>query len=540
MKKGKVIAICAFSLCAVNLFSPTAFADYSVQYNGGDSPFYINGRTEVLKQGQTITLRVQKEDKTLYLRQSETDIDGKYHFFVDLQQYGKATLLVMKGSMQENGRKELYKSTTDEVNTALGRLNSDEDVATVLQEEANVLQINSEEFVALKSDLLLEYIESKKTYSSLSTFLESWQEACFLVRLRQSTSAEEARKLAADILDEKTLMNKYAGKIYQGDTAEKQTAVFEKLFGKEFRSMGDFYEGLYGAVILREWSSKRNYLEKFSILKDNNDFLELNLNLCDQLGIKADELQQDLANLSLSEIEASEVKSKIAEEYRKLYEKYSEEPPSGYSGGGGNKKNVSVDSSFVPESQYPEATYFKDLSGYEWAREAIDTLAANGILSGREENLFSPRESVTRAEVIQMLVKACNMREKTGETVDFEDVSIDFWGYPSIAAAKSRGIIQGNENGRFQPNEKVTRQDMTVMCYRALQTFDILLQEKTQRTFSDYEKIAPYAQKAVSSFGNAGLMNGRDQNCFAPHETATRAEAAKLIYELWKLVNGKV
>ena len=60
-------------------------------------------------------------------------------------------------------------------------------------------------------------------------------------------------------------------------------------------------------------------------------------------------------------------------------------------------------------------------------------------------------------------------------------------------------------------------------------------EEKEQ--FSDYESISGYARDAVEKLCGIGLINGRDDNSFAPFDFATRAEAAELIYRLLGEIN---
>ena len=54
----------------------------------------------------------------------------------------------------------------------------------------------------------------------------------------------------------------------------------------------------------------------------------------------------------------------------------------------------------------------------------------------------------------------------------------------------------------------------------------------TAEVFSDAESISGYAREAVNKLSGMKLINGRENNSFAPLENATRAEAAELIYRL--------
>ena len=88
----------------------------------------------------------------------------------------------------------------------------------------------------------------------------------------------------------------------------------------------------------------------------------------------------------------------------------------------------------------------------------------------------------------------------------------------------------------FGIGDNVTRQDMAVIIFRAAQ---LKASEKTAG-FSDFEKISDYAKEAVSALYSAKVLSGTGNGNFEPVKFATRAEAAKMIYEALKIgVDGK-
>ena len=83
----------------------------------------------------------------------------------------------------------------------------------------------------------------------------------------------------------------------------------------------------------------------------------------------------------------------------------------------------------------------------------------------------------------------------------------------------------------FGVGKSVSRQDFAVMMYRALA--DNAGDDAVLR-FSDSEEIADYAQAAVKHFVSGGIISGYDDNTFRPNGSITRAEAAKIIYNIIK------
>ena len=57
-----------------------------------------------------------------------------------------------------------------------------------------------------------------------------------------------------------------------------------------------------------------------------------------------------------------------------------------------------------------------------------------------------------------------------------------------------------------------------------------------EKVFADNDEISDYAREAVSALAGSGIIDGVGDNTFAPNQTATRAQTAKLI---WKLLQTK-
>ena len=100
--------------------------------------------------------------------------------------------------------------------------------------------------------------------------------------------------------------------------------------------------------------------------------------------------------------------------------------------------------------------------------------------------------------------------------------------------AKRYGITGGVSATQFAPQENISRQDMAVMLYRAASAKLIPLTDKNQPDFTDWEAVAEYARTAVQTLSGAGIINGTETGEFLPQATATRAQAAKMIYEILK------
>lgn len=207
---------------------------------------------------------------------------------------------------------------------------------------------------------------------------------------------------------------------------------------------------------------------------------------------------------------------------------------SGGSGGGSSGSGNSRPNVPQPQTQpAPTPVTFTDIAGVPWAKEAIEALAAQGVINGMGNGTFKPDDKVTRAQFIKILMLAFKLTEQDA-SCSFTDVKKGEWHYDSIAAAQKLGIVKGKADGSFGVNDEITRQDMAVMVHRAAQKFGVSLNEAgNPQQFSDRSEIAAYAQEAIASMQKAGIINGTGNGRFEPKGNATRAQAAVIIYKLF-------
>ena len=167
-----------------------------------------------------------------------------------------------------------------------------------------------------------------------------------------------------------------------------------------------------------------------------------------------------------------------------------------------------------------------------WAKEAIDALAARGIVQGVGEGSFNPNGNVTRAEFITMLINAFQLSDEHA-TASFSDVNDGAWYSASIATAQKLGIVNGKPDGSFGVHDNISREDMAVMVYKAMMVKQLeLATGEGAAAFDDQASIAAYAQQAVSAMQAEGIIKGMGNGKFAPKQHATRAQAAMIIYNL--------
>lgn len=185
----------------------------------------------------------------------------------------------------------------------------------------------------------------------------------------------------------------------------------------------------------------------------------------------------------------------------------------------------------LPQGSIPAGQIFSDVAPGYWGYEAIEALYKKGIVSGISNNEFAPNQSVKREEFIKMLVVLTGL-EVSGKKDTFTDTNKSAWYSPYLAVAQECGLAFGKENGSFGVGEVLTRQDMAVLAARVLGTTE----RGAAKTFADEGEISNYAKNSVEILCGLSIMNGTGDGNFAPKATATRAQAAKVIYEISKIM----
>ncbi len=185
-------------------------------------------------------------------------------------------------------------------------------------------------------------------------------------------------------------------------------------------------------------------------------------------------------------------------------------------------------------SQSPGTDLFSDMENFEWAKEAVEYLHKEGIVQGTGDAKFSPQDNITREQFTKMVVEFSGLKGDTDFM--FDDVLPDAWYCDYIKTAYSTGIIRGISNNIFGTGNPMTREDAVVVIARCMDIIGITADDMREYSvFSDENEIADYAKDSVETLYKKGIINGMEDGVFAPKAFVTRAQAAKMIYELCKI-----
>lgn len=197
--------------------------------------------------------------------------------------------------------------------------------------------------------------------------------------------------------------------------------------------------------------------------------------------------------------------------------------------GGGAALTAPPISNNVADTQISKELPFNDMADYDWAKEAVTELYKAGIVNGKDNKSFAPGDFVTREEFIKMLVCLLDKHDENAKA-DFNDADENAWYYSYIGSAQLYGISNGLGDGRFGVGMLITRQDIAVMASRAAG----IAAKADAPEFADTADISEYAKESVRALASNGMISGMGDGAFAPKQNATRAQAAKILFELYK------
>ncbi|MDE6589002.1 MAG: InlB B-repeat-containing protein [Oscillospiraceae bacterium] len=176
---------------------------------------------------------------------------------------------------------------------------------------------------------------------------------------------------------------------------------------------------------------------------------------------------------------------------------------------------------------------FTDVKNHDTFDSAVGHLYQRGIMKGVSATLFDPQGSLTRAQLVTMLHRMDGSPTISGST--FSDVSAGAWYHDGVEWAASKGIVNGYGNGKFGPEDMLTREQMFVILFRYAQYkgYDVSAR-LTNRYYNDANEISDYALEAIE-WAHAMSMtyiyyNNSYVQYIRPRDIATRAGVAEALW----------
>ena len=190
--------------------------------------------------------------------------------------------------------------------------------------------------------------------------------------------------------------------------------------------------------------------------------------------------------------------------------------------------------------QQTSSQKFKDVSGStKWASNSVDFMYTNGLVNGistKDPTVFGPNQSMTRAMLVTILYRAAGQPSVAGITNKFTDNKEGQYYYNAVLWASNNGIVNGATAKTFDPDGKITREQIAAILYRyaGSPTADT----SALNSFTDRAQVSTYATTAMQWAVGNGIITGVSSNgrtTLSAKNNATRAQVAVMLHRFLTL-----
>ena len=175
-----------------------------------------------------------------------------------------------------------------------------------------------------------------------------------------------------------------------------------------------------------------------------------------------------------------------------------------------------------------------------WANACIDQLKSRNLVSGYPDGRFQPNSTITRAEFAVLMLNAFPHAEVKRPAIAFKDVPTTHWAYKAIRDAYQRGFFAGYPDGTFQPSQPIPRvQALAVLATAANLSVPEQPEQILQKAFDDAREIPTYAKQALAAATNRRLaVNYPNVRQLKPDQSSTRGEVAAFLCQSFNFVRS--
>ncbi|PEC85598.1 S-layer homology domain-containing protein [Bacillus cereus] len=166
---------------------------------------------------------------------------------------------------------------------------------------------------------------------------------------------------------------------------------------------------------------------------------------------------------------------------------------------------------------------FKDVPENHWSYKAIMDLKEKNIVAGYGNGMFGFGDNITRGQVARLIYAYLKPVDELTTQNPFTDIEGHMF-EKEILALNKAGIMNGFGNGKFGPDNVLTREQLAVVLTKAFN-----FQATSTTTFKDVDKNY-WATSAISALQENKITTGTGDNKFEPQSLVTREQYALFLY----------
>lgn len=169
---------------------------------------------------------------------------------------------------------------------------------------------------------------------------------------------------------------------------------------------------------------------------------------------------------------------------------------------------------------------FVDVAAGAWYYDAVKWAVDNNITAGVSATSFAPEQSCTRAQMVSFLWRAAGSPKASSGVNPFTDVAAGSWYYDAVLWAVDKGITAGIGDGKFGPEQTVTRGQTVTFLYRYAG------QPASANNGTPFVDVpaGEFYTAAVQWAVNNGITAGTTATTFEPLSNCTRAQIVTFLY----------
>lgn len=164
-------------------------------------------------------------------------------------------------------------------------------------------------------------------------------------------------------------------------------------------------------------------------------------------------------------------------------------------------------------------------------QDPVEQVVEAGLMSRMPDGDFRAKETISRAELATILVKTFQLdrhHSTHASLIQVQDVPVSHWAYGDIQLVLRNGIMAGYREGRFFPDQRVTRAEAFAIFAQAYGVFQFPEEtiDKVLAPYPDAAKIPDWARKSMATALYEGFVNLKPGNEIAPLSPMTREDMA--------------
>ena len=546
------------AVCLVGTQAVCSAESIGVYSDGGVS---IEQQAENIKAGTDVTVMVTESAASSseggqstnpptgvkYIEVKTAEADGKYAFDFYLDKSGTYDCVVMSKDVSDTFK--IVYTNKDENAAMLSKIATAENAATV---ESILKESGAAETLMLADDSIYTKVMADSTEKD--GFKPSYKIAEIIYAAEQNSKITDPYEFIMAAKRAALLVAINGG----SSVAVANVDEYKDIILSDKAEISEYYMSVGAGYLTGILKSERITDIADLEIKLKNAIILTNIKYSDSIDNTKAMLKLFSADLNISEnklttacvrsMQGKEFDSvKDIKSYVDAYDNNGDNNGNGGNSGGSSGSGSSSSKGSVSGAKYSD-TYksqdggtevnapFKDMDDVDWAVPAVTALFTKGIINGKTADEFRPNDNITREEFVKLLIKTFELNV-LGNGMNFEDVKEEDWYYAYVRSAYYADIVKGVSETMFGAGQNITRQDIAVMSCRAADVSDVKIVETTQEfIFADESDIAEYANDAVRLMQRGGIINGDENGRFNPEAYATRAEAAKIIYNLFLML----